>query len=107
MRIGQPILVRIEFAPQQSQARALGAAVHAYIWQNWQRWDISHRANVCNFLQNDVQCPIDVGQRVTYELRARVPCNHPLNTIFVLHFRIQDQDRRTMACFKTNVLIIP
>lgn len=101
---GQPVVMYIRFSPQFGQARALGGALHAYIHNGWHNWNLRHRADVCNFLINDRECPINIGEHATYELRYIVPVNIPLRQVFLLHFRIQDQNGRSAACFIVNVL---
>lgn len=100
---GQPVVMRIRFTPRFSQVTALNGALNAYINNRWNSWNLSYRANVCNFLTNDQVCPINYGQQATYELRYIVPVNAPLRQTFPLHFRIQDQNGQSVACFMVNV----
>lgn len=100
---GTPAVMYVRFSPRVNHARALNGALHALRNNAWQLWNLNHRTNVCNFLKNEQQCPISVGQQAIYELRFVVPVNVPVRETFPLHFRIQDQNGQSVACFIVNV----
>lgn len=106
VRRGGRIFSRMQFTPSQSVNR-LQANASLHLEDDSVVWPIDVYANACNYLTNNVTCPLVADQSYTYELRTKLPDDAPLDQPFNVSFTVRDEDRdEVILCFQTLVTAI-
>lgn len=95
--------MQVLFQPQ-SEIPVLTTACRAFAAGFWVPWRLGDQSNVCTHLLNG-ECPLRPHQNAVYGFQITIPRIAPIGARVVVEIRAATPERRTVFCFRVNVLV--